>query len=320
MRRRGVALFTLFSILAACIPASPAATSPTPSETHHPPTVAVPPTASPTTFPSPSPSPALHLRFAVIGDYGLAGPQLAAVAALIISWQPDLIITLGDNNYPNGSAASIDENIGQYFHDYIYTYTGIYGGGASENRFFPVLGNHDWTAPGAQPYLDYFTLPGNERYYDFVRGPIHFFALDSDWREPDGIGRSSIQAAWLQRALATSASPWKIVYLHTPPFSSGPHGSQLALQWPFREWGASAVLAGHDHTYERLLIDGLPYFVNGLGGSPDRYSFSDTVAGSLVRYRAVHGAMLVEADSSTLTFQFININGELIDSFTLEID
>ncbi|MBK6537264.1 MAG: hypothetical protein IPG09_05645 [Ignavibacteria bacterium] len=27
---------------------------------------------------------------------------------------------------------------------------------------------------GAAPYLNYFTLPGNERYYDFTKGNIHF--------------------------------------------------------------------------------------------------------------------------------------------------
>jgi hypothetical protein len=65
------------------------------------------------------------------------------------------------------------------------------------NQFFPTLGNHDWYTPGAQPYLDYFHLPGNERYYDFVWGPVHFFAIDSDENEPDGVNQSSVQAKWL---------------------------------------------------------------------------------------------------------------------------
>jgi len=37
-------------------------------------------------------------------------------------------------------------------------------------------------------------LPANERYYDVVLGPLHFFAIDSDEREPDGIDSASIQA------------------------------------------------------------------------------------------------------------------------------
>ncbi|MEJ7663866.1 MAG: hypothetical protein WKG07_32195 [Hymenobacter sp.] len=41
-------------------------------------------------------------RFAAIGDYGYAGPAERDVAALIKSWSPDFIITLGDNNVRPG--------------------------------------------------------------------------------------------------------------------------------------------------------------------------------------------------------------------------
>jgi tartrate-resistant acid phosphatase type 5 len=88
-----------------------------------------------------------------------------------------------------------------------------------------------------------------------------------------------VQATWLRDRLSASTATWKIVYMHHPSFSSGQHGSSRALQWPYKEWGATAVLAGHDHTYERTLRDGLPYFVNGLGGR-SKYVFKETVAGS----------------------------------------
>ena len=268
----------------------------------------------------PSPTPINSVRFAVIGDYGLAGEHLAAVAEFVKSWAPDIILTVGDNNYPEGEVATIDENIGAYFHEFIFPYTGVYGEGAQENRFFPALGNHDWNTLSAQPYLDYFALPDNERYYDFVWGPVHFFAINSDSREPDRIGRSSKQAAWLRTRLAASTAPWKIVYMHHPPYSSAQHGSQLALQWPYQEWGASAVISGHDHVYERILVDGFPYFTNGLGGSPNRYDFISPVPGSQIRYRDAHGAMLVEADMNQITFQFVNVLGELIDIYTIQVD
>ena len=59
------------------------------------------------------------VRFAVIGDYGIAGQPEADVAALVQSWNPDIVITTGDNNYPNGEASTIDANIGQYYHQFI---------------------------------------------------------------------------------------------------------------------------------------------------------------------------------------------------------
>jgi hypothetical protein len=273
------------------------------------------PTQSPATTVADTPD--LSVRFAVIGDYGGGGAPEADVASLVASWQPDLVITLGDNNYPDGASETIDANIGQFYRAYIFPYQGDYGEGAEVNSFFPTLGNHDWTTDNAQPYLDYFTLPGNERYYDFTWGGVHFFALDSDSREPDGVGMSSAQAAWLQAGLANSAAPWKIVYMHHPPYSSGLHGSVDWTRWPYQEWGADAVLSGHDHTYERLLIDGFPYFINGLGGGAIYY-FVNILEGSQLRYNDDYGAMLVEADPSQITFQFITRQGVLVDTYTIE--
>jgi hypothetical protein len=254
------------------------------------------------------------VRFAVIGDYGGGGGPEADVAALVKSWGPDFIITTGDNNYPSGSGETIDSNIGQFYHQFIYPYHGDYGEGASVNRFFPSLGNHDWDTSAAQPYLDYFVLPGNERYYDFLWGPLHFFVLDSDSREPDGVGRSSSQAAWLQSRLAASNSPWKIVYFHHAPYTSGLRGPVNWMQWPFAEWGVDFILAGHDHTYERIIQDGIVYFVNGLGGG-SIYRLFGAVAGSQMRYNGDYGAMLVEAADQSIRFQFINRQNEMIDDF-----
>ncbi len=269
-----------------------------------------------TTTSLPSATPVQMVRFAIIGDYGLAGDPLRDVAEIIKGWEPDFILTTGDNNYPDGKAENIDANIGQYFHEFIYPYTGVYGHGADRNRFFPVLGNHDWNSDQARPYLDYFDLPGNERYYDFVWGPVHFFALDSDSREPDGVGRSSIQAEWLRDKLANTMARWKVVYMHQPPYASSGDGSIDWIQWPFDAWGADVVICGHSHVYERIEIDGFTYLVNGLGGSAI-YSFGDPVPGSLVRFNQDYGALRVEASQEQIIFQFLTRTGEAVDTWGL---
>jgi tartrate-resistant acid phosphatase type 5 len=258
------------------------------------------------------------VHFAVIGDYGAGGKGEAAVAALVQGWQPDLILTTGDNNYDSGSALTIDHNIGQFYHDYIAPYKGGYGAGATVNRFFPVLGNHDWIAKNAAPYLDYFSLPGNERYYDFIWGPVHFFALDSDDHEPDGNSQKSKQALWLKQALTAAGEPWKVVFLHHSPYSSGKqHGSDETLQWPFLAWGASIVFSGHDHLYERILLNGFPYIVNGAGGA-GLYDFSDSpLTSSVVRYNQDWGAVKVDVDQNSFQLQFISEGGSLIDTFSI---
>jgi len=262
-------------------------------------------------------------KFAVIGDYGDAGGDELAVANLVKSWGPDFIITVGDNNYDDGLASTIDENIGKYYHDYIKPYLGnsiLYGNGSPDvNRFFPVPGNHDWDASSLPagdltPYLEYFTLPNNERYYDFVWGDVHFFMIDSDDREPDGYLETSVQALWLQNKMATSTAKWKIVVFHHPPYSST--GSSTDLRWPFKLWGADALFTGHKHNYERLIVDGLVYFVDGLGGK-SKQSFRDILPESKFRYRDDFGAILVVATSSDISFSFHNTSNTQIDSYEI---
>ena len=60
------------------------------------------------------------VTFAVIGDYGENSPDELKVANLVKSWNPEFIITTGDNNYPTGNISTIKANIGDYFCDYIY--------------------------------------------------------------------------------------------------------------------------------------------------------------------------------------------------------
>ncbi len=256
------------------------------------------------------------VRFAVIGDYGVDSGAERDVADLVKSWNPDFVITLGDNNYFDGAASTIDANIGKYYQNFIFPYTGAYGNGATTNRFFPSLGNHDWITAGAIPYLDYFVLPNNERYYDFVQGPVHFFVVDSDPNEPDGNTSTSVQGNWLEDRVSNSTDPWKLVYFHHPSYSSGEHGSTPWMQWPFQQWGATAVLSGHDHDYERVILNGFPYFVTGSGGASLR-TFGTPVVGSEVRFNTDHGAMLVTASGTQITFQFTNRASTLIDSYTI---
>ena len=256
-------------------------------------------------------------KFAVIGDYGKASTNELNVSNLVKGWNPDLVITVGDNNYEYGEASTIDTNIGLYYSDFIYPYYGIYGTGDTVNRFFPSMGNHDWYTTGAAPYLSYFTLPGNERYYDFVRGNVHFFAIDSDPNEPDGRDSSSVQAQWLKAGLAASSSRYNVVYFHHPPYSSSSyHGSEVIMQWPFREWGATIVLAGHDHTYERLYKDGFTYVVNGLGGK-NIYAFGTPLPESVVRYNNNYGAMQVNSFHDSIVFKFITVTPTVRDYFKL---
>ena len=230
-------------------------------------------------------------KFVVIGDYGYAQhtPFDAANALAIAEIAgriktafpvPDLvrIITLGDNSYDNADTKTIlDDNVGKYFQEYIGSYKGAYGAGAAVNKFFPTVGNHDSGNKKENeeailnPYLDFFNV---KSYYSHVEGKAEFFHLNSDKHEKDGYTAGSTQGQWLKNALLASTAIWKIVVFHHSPYTSeityhreGSNSNTTWMRWPFKLWGASLVLSGHAHVFERLQVDGLTYIVNGIGGA-----------------------------------------------------
>jgi len=259
---------------------------------------------------------AAAVRFAVVGDYGNDTPDEAAVAALIRGWKPDFVITTGDNNYPGGAASTIDANIGKYFHEFIGGYSGRYGAGSPSNRFWPSPGNHDWVG-GLGPYVRYFTLPGNERYYDVDLGLVHLYALDSDDHEPDGVASGATQRSWLKEQLGASRACYDVVFFHHPPYNSGHHGSSRYMRWPFAAWGADVVMAGHEHHYERLDVGGVPYFVSGAGGA-GLSPIERVLPQSRFRFVRGHGAMLVTATRTGITYEFWTADGTKVDSLHID--
>ena len=298
------------------------------------------------------------VRFAAIGDFGSDTSDELAVANLVKnSINPEFIITVGDNNYSNdGTTAGWDSVLGDYYGIYIKYPAGStspHAPGATTNAFFPALGNHDWDAGGQDIY---FELPGaeipgsntsgSERYYDFVRGPVHFFVIDSNpagtggSAPGDGRSATSAQGAWLQAQLAASTAPWKIVYMHHPPYSSSSnHGSEVAMQWPYEDWGATMVLAGHDHVYERIIRDDnsdgvdFAYITTGAGGR-SLYAFptSGLISGSQMHCGSggsggdfinsvsnCYGATMIDATSTSLTIEYWSVEngGTLVDRYTV---
>jgi 3',5'-cyclic AMP phosphodiesterase CpdA len=232
------------------------------------------------------------------------------------SWHPDFILTTGDNNYDRGEYITLNKHIGQYYCDFIYNYDApeeyrCMGKAHREqvNRFFPSPGNHDAYGPRKlEPYLNYFTLPGNEEYYLFTWGNAAFFSLNS----LDGADLE-IQKEWLTEALAGSEKAFKVVYFHHPPYSPGPHGDTDDMQWDFHGMGVDVVLCGHDHIYARLENPGekgLHYIINGLGGK-SVYDCSgsklDPEVTSVICYNRDYGAMRCTLTADCLRMAFFSI-------------
>lgn len=204
-----------------------------------------------------------------------------------------------------------------------------------------------------------FSESENLRFFDVrlgtASGPssVHLFIFDSNPTTPYGQfpqdrpvpnrdGSNSpyteiaTQGAWLQQRLAASTARWKIVIFHDPPYNSAAGAESAVYQydymrWPFQAWGATAVISGHVHNYERLEMPDansnrepvygqptIPYFVNGAGGFIPEQGFdpSFVINGSKVRV-SEYGAQLVTADENSINFLFFDLNGVLRDVRTI---
>lgn len=250
--------------------------------------------------------------FAVIGDYGKAGESEEKVASLVKSWNPDFIVTTGDNNYEAGDYKTIKENISNYYGDYIYNFDApeeyqCKGKAFKEgiNRFFPSPGNHDANnKDNLLPYLNFFTLPEHEIYYKFVWGPVSFYSLNSTADNVDD------QKKWLYEQLKLSTTSYNIVFFHHSPYTTGTHGNTEKMQWDYYSHHVDIVLTGHDHIYSRIekkAEKGMFYLVNGLGGksiyecNPAQLPVTEFNA---YCYNADYGAIKAAATNHKLVLEF----------------
>jgi tartrate-resistant acid phosphatase type 5 len=297
------------------------------------------------------------VRFAVIGDFGFAGDNnTAAVAQMINGWNPpaDFILTVGDNAYSDKTTPGTliyQSDVLAFYKPWIKNPTE--DPQAVQTRFFPTLGNHDMAFGGGgfvqarlDEYRRTFALPPNldlpadspfrGRFYEFVRGPVHFYALDSNSVQGNNIaawngnspGPSQYQwfKAALDRAKVAGTEKWHIPYFHHAPWHSGvEHAGEVWMRkWKFDELGVTAVLCGHVHAYERLTVSGIPFFVTGLAGG-SFYQFRDRLdSHSAAHYpplpphgnaakRAASGALFVEATSETIRYEFRTVGAGVID-------
>ena len=189
---------------------------------------------------------------------------------------PDLVLVLGDNQYPSGSLS-----------DYRTKYDRT-AWGRLKPRTRPVPGNHEYRTRGAAGYFAYFGRPSTYA-YDAGCG-WRGYALNS---EVD----IAAQAVWLRRDLARHPGARVLATWHRPRYSSGSdHGSDRRVQpfWDALRGRRGVVLNGHEHNYERFAPVGqVREFVVGTGGAT-HYGFGRPVAGSQRRVGGVSGVLRLD--------------------------
>lgn len=234
-------------------------------------------------------------RLAVIGDWGAESPHRPLIAGAMNEQHRqkplNALLTVGDNFYPLG------EPILRYV------------GELPPVRIYPAFGNHDVPALGKQ--LELFKVEGP--YYTVQLENLEVFVVYSE-----DFGQA--QRRWLESALKASKAPWKIVTLHRPLYSSGLHGGARSLRQTLEplltRYRVSLVLAGHEHSYERLEANGIVHIVTGGGGAWLR-GFMSVRPQSKVRLKSPN-FLILEATAEQLRVVAYNEKNTAIDQVEIK--
>jgi predicted phosphodiesterase len=244
------------------------------------------------------------VRFLVFGDSGTGDTAQYETAVTMVTYHQKFPFTfalmLGDNMYGSERPQDFEKKFEQPYKPLL----------DAKVDFHAVLGNHD---DPNQRFYKPFNMNG-QRFYTFKKGSVRFFALDSNYMEPE-------QFEWLEKELMASGSDWKIPYFHHPLYSSGMHGSQVELRSSleplFIKYGVDVVFAGHEHFYERVKPqEGIWYFTAGGAAKVRRGDIRKTnlTASGFDQDRSF---MLVEISGDQMFFQTISRDGTTIDKGTM---
>lgn len=232
-------------------------------------------------------------------------------AQLIDDLDPTAVLTLGDNQYPDGELS-----------DFQASYDPTWGRFLERTR--PSPGNHDYHTDGADGYFQYFGRRAHRKaggYYSFNIGAWHVLALNS------GDGISDEQVQWVSNDLSDDDHLCELAYWHHPRWSSGEnHGSNDSIG-PLWEAlyaaGVDVVLNGHEHNYERFAPlnpsgqrdpeTGIREFVAGTGGK-SLYPLGDGINGSQKRIDSSFGVLSMTLRLKRYEWAFVATDGSTLDS------
>jgi hypothetical protein len=253
------------------------------------------------------PTPAVLVGAGDIASCSSSGDEATAKLLGQIS---GTVITVGDNAYPNGTAAEFANCYGPSWGKY-------------KSRTRPAVGDNDYLTSGARPYYDYFgSAAGNrtEGWYSYDAGSWHIVVLNSNCSKIGGCGAGSPQDRWLRADLAAADAECIAAYWHEPRFSSvyGDNTKTKAFWDALYDYGADIVLSGHHHAYERFAPQdpdgnadpgGIREFLVGTGGK-SHASFKTRVANSEVRNDTTFGVIKLTLGADRYDWEFVPVAGK----------
>ncbi len=264
------------------------------------------------------------VNFVVLGDSGSGSLAQYQIADQMQKANRDLVMHVGDVIYPLFTTNQVDARCFSVYQPHMRS-----------TPFFFAIGNHDLYA-GDFAYLDAFFLPtnavtGTEHFYSFDHGDAHFTVLLQPYASQYLLTPGDNQYNWLTNDLATTAKPWKFIFLHVPIASSGAHrfddyaqfgtadniDIRNALLPVAAQYGVQMIFAGHDHNYERFNpMNGVHSIVAGGGGVALRWLAQLDSASS--QFWVVHHFLRVTVNGDKLSLRAVNTEGQVFDSITVQ--
>ncbi len=184
--------------------------------------------------------------------------------------------------------------------------------------FWPVRGNHEGSGV---LYRQLFDLPGNELWYSFDYGNLHYVILDSEAGAEEREG----MIQWLEGDLAENDADWTFVSYHKPTYNIGGHASKWGAEdvLPILEkHEVDVVITGHSHLYERFKPIGpegkkpVIHIVSGGGGAPSYEVRPSSLLEGGIGYSGLHYCYF-QIDGSTLRMTVKKPDGSVLDRMKL---
>ena len=223
------------------------------------------------------------LDLVLFGDSGAGSAAQFRVARQLARSEADVLVHLGDIVYPHFTVGRTDTRCLSVYRELLRT-----------TPFYFAWGNHDLYG-GTEPFLTAFRQPTNsvtlenhraegtrpEFFYSFDAGDVHVAVLFWPYSNQYYMREGCPQLQWLEKDLATTTKPWKILALHHPVNTSGYHrfddynrnlvADRIEVAERLlpvaRRHGVQLIASGHDHNYERFHpIGGTHTVVTGGGG------------------------------------------------------
>ena len=260
---------------------------------------------------------------AAVGDGPDGASNAMKVANLIDSWNPDMLLYLGDV-YEKGTPTE---------------YYNWYRPGSALGRFRaitnPTVGNHEYENGSAPGYFDYWGA-NTPHFYSVNAGGWHIISLDST-SEFNQLKAGSAQYNWLANDLSTNTAACTIAFFHHPVFNVGPEAdgqvfrTAMADMWSLLDQhDVDIALSGHDHDYQRwqplngagtVDPDGITEFVVGTGGHGiQQLVLSDPRLATGVDSNGSFGALRLVLNQDGAAYRFVTVDGAVRDSGSVACD